>query len=64
MPPAPFMRDIAALGVAYWEDVTHGDESMLHATMVARKEVVGLSRSGDSKTTVIKTNTHAKGYIT
>ena len=29
----PFMRDIAALGVAYLEDVTHGDESMLHATM-------------------------------
>ena len=28
MPPAPFARNIAALGVAFREDVTHADGAM------------------------------------
>ena len=45
MPPAPFSRDIAALGVAYWEDVTHEDGGMLKYThFVAR---VGLKDGKD-----------------
>ena len=29
MPPAPFAREIAAMEVAHWEDLTHADGSMM-----------------------------------
>ena len=61
MPPAPFARDIAALGVAYWEDVTHEDGGMLKYThFVAR---VGLKDGKDVDDRVRKQYHNLKAHV-
>ena len=59
--PAPFARDIAALGVAYWEDVTHTDGSMLTYTQFVAK--IGLKDAKGADERVRKMYHNIKAHV-
>ena len=60
MMPAPFARDIAALGVAFWEDVTHADGAMLKYTQFVTR--IGLKNEGGADDRVRKLYHNLKAH--